>query len=116
MENIKREYTSYFTSRNYDKIFPFSQAFEINARDDGHHSYLFISLFVLLGIWGFFMVERIIKITVTHQALKVGVKSFCGDIQVSERILCIRMHDGTSWWFHLFILFTCSFFLFFMYF
>lgn len=50
------------------------QAFEINAMDDGHHSYLFISLFVLLGIWGFFMVERIIKITVTHQASKVLAK------------------------------------------
>ncbi|XP_027231135.2 metal cation symporter ZIP14 [Penaeus vannamei] len=61
------------------------QAFEINARDDGHHSYLFISLFVLLGIWGFFMVERIIKITVTHQALKEEQNKF--PISASDQVI-----------------------------
>ncbi|XP_042890094.1 metal cation symporter ZIP14-like isoform X2 [Penaeus japonicus] len=61
------------------------QAFEINAMDDGHHSYLFISLFVLLGIWGFFMVERIIKITVTHQASKQEQSKF--PISASDQVI-----------------------------
>ncbi|KAK3858020.1 hypothetical protein Pcinc_035761 [Petrolisthes cinctipes] len=36
----------------------------------GHHKYLFVSLYVLMGVWGFFMVERLIKIIVTHHAAK----------------------------------------------
>ncbi|CAL4095734.1 unnamed protein product [Meganyctiphanes norvegica] len=37
------------------------QAFHMHETT-GNHDYLFISLYVLLGIWGFFMVERLIKI------------------------------------------------------
>lgn len=45
------------------------QAFRLAEKDEGH-GYLLVSLFVLLGVWGFFMVERIIKIIVTHTARK----------------------------------------------
>ena len=50
------------------------QAFELQSSEKGHHDYLYISLFVLLGIWLFFMIERIIKINLAHQSLKVSFR------------------------------------------
>lgn len=53
-----------------------NKSFHLQASENGHHDYLFISLFVLLGIWCFFMIERLIKIIVAHQALKEEKKNF----------------------------------------
>ncbi|XP_066948696.1 metal cation symporter ZIP14-like [Macrobrachium rosenbergii] len=52
------------------------QAFQLQSSDMGHHEYLYISLFVLLGIWLFFMIERIIKINLTHQSTKQEKKKY----------------------------------------
>ncbi|KAK7066201.1 hypothetical protein SK128_006868, partial [Halocaridina rubra] len=46
------------------------QAFDLRAVEDRHHDYLYISLFVLLGIWLFFMIERIIKINLNYHSSK----------------------------------------------
>ncbi|XP_063851557.1 metal cation symporter ZIP14-like isoform X1 [Scylla paramamosain] len=66
------------------------QAFKLNVKDE-HHGYLFVSLFVLVGVWGFFMVERIIKIIITHQARKEKGNFPPG--QSDQDILCNNMKD-----------------------
>ncbi|XP_068240509.1 metal cation symporter ZIP14-like [Palaemon carinicauda] len=52
------------------------QAFQLQSPEKGNHDYLYISLFVLLGIWLFFMIERIIKINLTHQSMKQELKKY----------------------------------------
>lgn len=66
------------------------QAFRL-ADTDEHHSYLWVSLIVLMGVWSFFMVERIIKIIVTHQARKEKNKFPAG---VSDQdVLCSNVRE-----------------------
>ncbi|XP_042213517.1 metal cation symporter ZIP14-like isoform X1 [Homarus americanus] len=52
------------------------KAFHLKEAKTGPHGYLFISLHILLGTWCFFMIERLIKIILTHHALKEEKKKF----------------------------------------
>lgn len=69
------------------------QAFKLTEKKD-HHGYLFVSLFVLVGVWSFFMVERVIKIIITHQARKE--KSNFPPGQSDQDILCNNMKELPS--------------------
>nr|XP_053630155.1 metal cation symporter ZIP14-like [Cherax quadricarinatus] len=64
-----------------------TKTLNVDTSSSGHHDYLFISLFVLVGIWCFFMIERLIKIILAHQAAKEDSNKIPAS-QSEQRMLC----------------------------
>ncbi|XP_076028956.1 metal cation symporter ZIP14-like isoform X2 [Oratosquilla oratoria] len=61
------------------------QAFNLISEEDKEHSYLFTSLYVLLGIWMFFMIERIMKIIISYNEDRKQLMRNMSGLPVLER-------------------------------